>query len=103
MNCKPRDLAILVGAFTSEGRKNIGMIVEVMFLAPAGRFEMPDGTRCLGGNGDAWAIKSAGKPFSILTVGGWARESHYGVAHDCHLRPVSGVPIHDVQRDEVPA
>ncbi len=103
MNCKPGDLAILVGATTSEGRKNIGMIVEVLHLAPTTRFEMPDGTWCMGGDGEAWAIKSAGKPFTILTVGGWTRESHYGVADDCHLRPVSGIPVQCEQRDEVPA
>lgn len=87
MNCKPGDIAVTVGMFESA---NNGVIVEVLSLV---------GTDSAGA---IWRIKHRMPmlvdhgPHAGLWVTG-------GDIHDVNLRPISGVPVHDEQPDEVPA
>lgn len=89
VNCKPGDLAIVVRADGAPAA--IGRVVEVLRLAPD-----VDGL-------PAWVVQFRGvgvvrnKESGALTL---------GVDADCPdawLRPISGVPVQDEQRDEVAA
>ncbi|WP_349609110.1 hypothetical protein [Cupriavidus sp. DF5525] len=87
MNCKPGDLAIVVRAEGAPAA--VGKVVEVLRSAP-------------NVNGlPAWVVQFQGvgivrnKKSGALTL---------GVDADCPdawLRPISGVPLHDEERDEV--
>lgn len=86
MNCKPGDLAIIVGSFYLVTECNIGSIVRVICLAPHTKTSL------------AWLCvaehsltNQRGEKVQETTVG------------DCHLRPVSGIPITDDIKDEVTA
>ena len=96
MNCKPGDLAIIVGVASK-----CGAIVNVVKGAPLSRFELPDGrphVACLPGD---WVIKFQ-RAVPCPTMRGMIL-SEWAVIADSKLRPISGVPVHDEQRDEVPA
>jgi len=85
MNCKPGDLAVTVGMVEAA---NNGVIVQVL--------------SCVGQDpaGPVWHIKHR-VPMLVDCgphAGCWVT---HGDIHDVNLRPISGVPVHDEQLDEV--
>ena len=82
MNCKPQDLAYVVGSCIEEQN---GMVVRV---------------ERMGVNGFGWwEVTFSG---SVVTRAGKIAN---GIAqiHDDYLRPINGVPVTDDVHDEVPA
>lgn len=98
MNCKPGDLAIVVGECMTPGIR--GRIVEVIRFV-GGQFE---GRTVDSNRKDCWEIKAAGG-------GNLPQYFTNGIVvmvptrpfSDSQLRPISGVPVHDKEYDEVPA
>ena len=76
MNCKPGDLAVIVGASREKFVANIGKIVEVLEPASDYFVQLAGGLHC-------WRVKSRGGP--VLTREGMGP---FGVARDCDLRPI---------------
>jgi hypothetical protein len=101
MNCKPGDLAYVIGSSRYAGR-----IVEVISPAPQGvSFLLPDGCMHVATTYN-WLIRFVGAPVEFSMGFGrskWSRLGHFSVAPDRKLRPISGVPVHDEQIDAVPA
>ena len=98
MNCKPGDMAIIVNSMPSGAL--IGRIVTVIRPAVTGEvFRALDCTlaRGIGVGGHCWVVEGS----SPL---GWC-----GILYqqrpilDAFVRPISGVPVHDEQHDEVTA
>lgn len=91
MNCKPGDLAIIIKAMIPE---NVGKIVRVVeFFRNDERF------------GPLWTVEceSIHNAVGLEYLQPRAR-SHLPLhGPDDWMRPVSGLPVHDEQRDEVPA
>lgn len=86
MNCKPGDLAYIVAG------QSVGAIVEV--VKGATPYE----------DGPAWECKSrhelpCAKPGELFSD----RVANRFRVRDSWLRPISGVPVNDEQRDEVTA
>lgn len=89
MNCKPGDLAYLLASFRDE---NVGRVVQVVRRA---------GDHWL--MGPMWVARACG-PLPTVDYGGRPSGDHATAeCPDAWLRPISGVPVHDEQRDEVPA
>lgn len=88
MNCKPGDLAIV--AHQSEEAPNLGRIVEVVEWR--GEY-----------NGWAlWLVRCSTPMNTRRRDTGKPGKAFQGLIPDAWLRPISGVPVHDEQRDEVP-
>ncbi|WP_321904412.1 hypothetical protein [Paraburkholderia tropica] len=87
MNCKPGDLAVTVGMREAA---NNGVIVEVDSLAFSHH------------HGVVWNIRHR-MPMIVDCGRNAGRWVDHGQIHDSNLRPISGVPVHDEQLDEVPA
>jgi hypothetical protein len=92
VNCKPGDLATIIGA-----NRYSGWLVEVLHAAPSGVFPLPDGYPCACGScgGDAWQIgdwvvRSLCSQFTAPLEDGRTRLTWYGVANDRYLRPLPG-------------
>ena len=85
MNCKPGDIAVIVHP------QMAGKLVTVLYLAPDGRFILPNGTPAAGDRitGGYWVIQSLGAPFAVTRSSRPARNM-YAVCHDRWLRPVRG-------------
>lgn len=97
MNCKPGDLAYIVGK-----SEHAGKVVHVLAAAPIGvRFRLPDGF--LQGPQDYDWVCYFPTPQRIDLVDGGSRMTNYATAPDRVLRPIGSAPVHDVQRDEVAA
>lgn len=100
MNCKPGDLATVI---TSE---YAGKLVEVLYLAPAHDFTLPDGFRNHGEpNATCWVIRVLGTPVKVRVDNygpGW-RLALYGTANDANLRPIPGVPLEEEIDEEITA
>ncbi|WP_174958600.1 hypothetical protein [Burkholderia aenigmatica] len=86
MNCKPGDLAIITGCFYKISETNIGAIVRI--LEPALHTKAPH----------AWSVLSTRALMSQSGETVWKI-----VVADCHLRPVSGLPVTEDITDEVTA
>ena len=84
MNCKPGDLAIIIG-----GSEWSGMIVEIICRAPIGRFVLPNGDSAIGYCSDGWVVKFQRKVRVPLVLGGWLM-TEYGSGTDSKLRPLPG-------------
>lgn len=86
MNCKPGDLAYLC-----HEALDAGLIVEVIASCVA-----PDGS-------PAWDVKSRTPARCEL----WSGRNHHLTTEfsveDKYLRPISGVPVHDEEHNEVTA
>ncbi len=101
---KPGDLAIV----RRSGSLNYGRIVEVLEVAPADDFTLPDGTECEGaGSQLVFVCKGIGGPLRIITYGvgivtGWF--CCFCACPEC-LRPLPGDDVPEVERhtDEVTA
>jgi hypothetical protein len=92
MNCKPGDLAVIVGVASK-----CGFIVEVMRAATLSRFDLPDGRPHVGCFLEDWIIKFQ-RAVQCPTMRGMVL-SEWAVVADSKLRPVSGLPVDD----EIPA
>lgn len=87
MNCKPGDMAIVIGS-----SKYSGLIVDVLYLAPPYDFRLPNGQLHQGcPDGTTWVIKMPRKVEVRRSFGG-NRMSIYGCGSDSKMRPVSGIP-----------
>lgn len=90
MNCKPGDLAYITRA-TANAAEAVGVVVEVMQ-----RGRDIDGM-------PAWHVQVPDRfVVSNRLTGRKAFKNRLNVP-DAWLRPISGVPVHDEQHDEVPA
>ncbi|MCM2493294.1 hypothetical protein ACVCIH_17740 [Burkholderia glumae] len=83
MNCKPGDLAYIVGGFP----ENFGAVVEVMGSEP---------DRSVKHGFVVWEVK-----FSGQLRGRCRTAKGLGAIPDRYLRPISGVPLTDDMTDEV--
>ena len=79
-HCVPGDLAVFVGASRPRFADNIGRIVEVIGPASDYFVKLAEGTPC-------WHVRSLGG--KVVTRDGL---DSVGVARDCDLRPIRGVP-----------
>lgn len=88
MNCKPGDLAYIVKSATGA---SVGRVVEVVK------------SHGIGPNGPDWNVRTR-EPFKVvMRDGSGIKKSKNFLMPDAWLRPISGVPVHDERRDEVPA
>lgn len=87
LRCKPGDLAVTVGMVSPE---NNGVIVEVESVAGEDRY------------GVVWNVRHR-TPMRVDSGPHVDRWTTNGEIHDCNLRPISGVPVHDEVNDEVTA
>jgi hypothetical protein len=83
MNCKPGDLANIVGPTNDY----LGALVEVLHAAPVGEFKLPDGFRAYGRSTDAWVIRFLSEPQKVGTVLG-TRLAQFASVRDSYLRPI---------------
>jgi hypothetical protein len=80
MNCKPGDLAIVLG-----GSRWSGRIVLVHSLSPRHDFVLPDGTPQKAPSSDeAWILESMCGPFGLPPH----TQTRFGVGADRKLRPL---------------
>jgi hypothetical protein len=104
MNCKPGDLAIVIGALHTP--ENIGRIVEVVRPTAHGDVFMSCNGRhaTLGANGvwPAWRVRSD-KPLYWRLRNGSLMEVMEVPMSDQFLRPVSGIPLDEETFDKVSA
>lgn len=89
MNCKPGDLAYIVAGLKTPS-PNLGKVVEIVRYAGEDVF------------GAEWEVRSQS---AVQTRDGFGNShmSREFFAPDAWLRPISGVPVHDEQHDEVTA
>lgn len=86
MNCKPGDLAYIVKSARTD---HIGMVVHVEGAAADSTIDRP-----------TWIITFSGV---ILSVSTGAPLMGKAKIEDRCLRPISGVPVHDEEHNEVAA
>lgn len=86
MNCKPGDLAVVIGSFSDD---NLGMLVEVMHAAPKCKYLLPDGVLMHGENAkyQGWMVKTLCRPFVRVGPDGFDR-GLYAQFPDYRLRPL---------------
>ena len=101
MNCKPGDLAIVIR--DARTAKTAGMLVEVLYLAPADQdFRLPDGFRHNPPGPDEWVVKLSHPVPAPMGSSGRTRMTQYGCMGDRYLRPLPGVDdLDDVETDEL--
>ena len=88
MNCKPGDIAVVIGASRFAGR-----LVEVLYAAPQNDFYLPDGYCHSGSAPNYWVLRTLGSLFGAPTEEhGFLRVTEYGVGADARLRPLRAVP-----------
>jgi hypothetical protein len=86
MNCKPGDLAIVIGSSKYSGR-----LVEVLFLAPNATFVLPNGQyHRVPDDNESWVVNILGSPIEAQFGGGVKKPVMQGVAADKRLRPLPG-------------
>jgi hypothetical protein len=100
MNCKPGDLAYVLGS-----SKYAGRVVEVLSRVPQGvDFMMPDGYTHVASSND-WLIRFVGAPVECpMGFRGkkqWSRLGNYATAPDRKLRPISGLTVNDEVTDDI--
>lgn len=79
MNCKPGDIAIIIGSSIYAGR-----LVEVLYVAPTVSHDLPNGVpHSAGTDAGTWVLKSLGTPFP-----GTMGDGMYGCGKDVALRPL---------------
>lgn len=97
MNCKPGDLAMIVGSSEYAGR-----IVDVLYAAPAYKFDLPDGYPHAGQPPGKWVIRFA-REVRVPLVGWPHRMAKYGCADDSKLRPLLPARKSDEQKATIEA
>lgn len=104
MNCKPGQMAIIVGSLHTP--ENIGRIVDVVSVAyDYEAFPMIGGKTVLfaaDGSEVVWRVRSD-MPLKWRAGNGEVLEACEIATGDRFLRPVSGLPVEDDVRDEVTA
>lgn len=101
MNCKPGDLAIVVRDNFNIGA--LGKLVEVLYLAPPIKFQLPNGQWNVGAGdryGSIWVVRLIGSKL-IPPKCWWPTE--YGTGADSALRPISGLPVDEKVNEEITA
>lgn len=93
LKCKPGDLAIILNS--ARYPEVIGRIVEVLYTAPQGDFDMPDGFPAWGASPGGWVIKLIGAPIFEIEL---ARHRVFGWIEDFRLCPISG-PTEEIEQD----
>lgn len=89
MNCKPGDLAIIVRDPIVE---NVGRVVGVVGV-PECLIDAP-----------AWSVEAVGGPLVVINIdSGLAYRDTRGGVYDADLLPITGIPVDDEVKDEVPA
>ncbi len=87
MNCKPGDLAVIIGS----GEKNPnsdGRFCEVLYASPIGcAHTLPNGVVTSGSNAASWVIKLS-NPIMVLWNDGVVRAADYASCPDARLRPI---------------
>lgn len=86
MNCKPGDIAIVIGGGIYAGR-----LFDVLYAAPATEFKLPDGKTHEGCPPGYWVLKSLGSPVPAPLAWGGSRDTMYGCGPDAGLRPIRGL------------
>jgi hypothetical protein len=87
MNCKPGDLAIVVGSTLEGGRYN-GTLVHVLYAAPNHHFRLPDGQMNDPGKPGDWVLKTLSGPIKVQIGLRGSRLAIYGTGNDAVLRPL---------------
>lgn len=98
MNCKPGDLAIVIG-----GSDYAGRIVEVLHAAPSDDFfTLPDGYRHRPVEPGCWVIRFLGSPVKAPVGTDYAsaryRITRYGSCRDAGLRPLRGLSDEEAEQ-----
>lgn len=95
MNCKPGDLAVIVGTSTIYQ----GMLVDVLYSAPLQEFILPDGRKHMPAKDEKDWLVQFQRPITAPTGKGGIKTGEvitlYGVVHDDHLRPIRDQPGED--------
>jgi len=89
MNCKPGDLAMVVRDHFNIGA--LGKLVEVLYAAPAYKFQLPNGQWNEGAGervGQVWVIRLLGA--KLMPPRCWWM-TEYGTGADSALRPLPGL------------
>lgn len=95
MNCKPGDLAVVLGDGPHAGR-----LVEVLATAPMRDFRLPDGALHEAMPPGCWILRSLGAPFTIdliTPLGCFKSFTDFPCMPDSILRPLRGLPEHEHQ------
>ena len=93
LNCKPGDLAIIIGARSKVGKLNIGRIVRVLEPAKPGRYH--GANHVIPACGKWWFVEAVGADLiAPLEFFGSARV-RIASALDDHLRPIRDQPGED--------
>jgi hypothetical protein len=97
LNCKPGDLAIITNSLPTGSL--CGRIVRVVRPRTAGEiFTATDGYQCRGSEQEFCWVIEAGDPIA------WCGRLFYQRPFaDRWLRPITGLPVDEETRDEVPA
>lgn len=95
MNCKPGDIAIVVGDSVFAGR-----LFEVLYAAPPRRFYLPDGQMHEACRPGEWVLRSFGGLVDAQCEGGLTRKAMYGCGRDSKPRPLRGVQELDLSEAE---
>jgi hypothetical protein len=98
MNCKPGDLAFIVGDHPTHPESLDGAIVEVLYASPIGSFYLPDG-QLSRGSANSWVIKFQNPRTVRLTRS--TRTALYAGCPDSHLRPIRGGTVTDEEVAEL--
>lgn len=86
LNCKPGDLARIVGNAAEVFGTTQDAFVTVVERAPVGGCQLPDGVWSKCTNPAAWVIEF-GSPV-VIRMGKTVRQARYAVCPDSHLRPI---------------
>jgi hypothetical protein len=100
MNCKPGDLAIVVGPCVTPGLT--GRVVEILRRAVPGEYyqSVCGKTVRLSIEVPCWFVRSS-TPLPMQTTLGWFLLFHERSIQDAILRPISGVPVNDEVTDDI--
>jgi len=94
MNCKPGDLAWVVGANPPYN----GRLVEVMYATPYGDYTLPDGAPARSDTDEpSWVVRFIGGQVPAPLLGGRWRMTFYGSGRDRFLRPIRGNPDDEIE------
>lgn len=85
LNCKPGDLAFIVG-----GSEWAGLIVKVLYKTPLGESFLPDGYPVMNKDRtDCWVLEFP-RPVRQPLLFGNSRKGRFGSGRDSCLRPIRG-------------
>jgi hypothetical protein len=85
MNCKPGDIAIIIAPGEWHGR-----MVEILYLAPLGQFQLPDNYPAECNRTASWVFRFLGWASMIPLLDGSRRTTYFAFGDDRHLKPIRG-------------